>query len=69
MEWHEFPEGEEPEVLTSISSFCNEGKHDQCRGHSEAEEHGGQIVFCICPCHEVRWKEWIAKQVKYGPRW
>jgi len=53
MEWHRFPEGEEPRVLTGISGFCSEGKHAECPGHAKSEEHGGQTVFCICPCHQV----------------
>ena len=53
MEWREFPEGEEPVVLTAISSLCNDGKHDQCPGHAESEEHGGEIVFCVCSCHRA----------------
>lgn len=50
LEWHEFPEGEEPEVLTGISTFCDEGKHAECPGHGE---HEGELVFCICWCHRV----------------
>ena len=34
LEWHEFPKGEEPRVLTGFSSVCKEG-HDQCPGHGE----------------------------------
>jgi hypothetical protein len=26
LEWHEFPEGDEPTVLTAISGFCNEAR-------------------------------------------
>jgi hypothetical protein len=53
LEWerHEFAEGDEPTVLTTISGFCNEGKHAECPGWSE--EHSGQAVFCVCPCHQV----------------
>jgi DNA-directed RNA polymerase subunit RPC12/RpoP len=54
MKWDEFPEGEEPEILTGISEPCNEGKHGECPGHAESEEHGGQTVFCVCDCHRVR---------------
>lgn len=53
MEWHEFPEGEQPRVLTGVSGFCDEGKHTECPGHAKSDEHGGQTVFCICPCHQV----------------
>jgi hypothetical protein len=53
MEWHEFPEGEEPEVPTGISILCDEGRHTECPGHATSEEHGGETVFCLCPCHQV----------------
>ncbi len=53
MEWHEFPEGEELEVLTTVLNFCAEGNHDRCPGFTESEEHGGEPVFCVCPCHQV----------------
>lgn len=50
MEWHEFPEGEEPVILTGVSNFCSEGKHAECPGLAK---HGGETIFCICNCHEV----------------
>lgn len=62
IEWHEFPEGEEPEILTGTSGLCIEGRHTECPGHAQLEEqsgqtileeHGGQTIFCICPCHRV----------------
>ena len=53
LEWVEFPEGEEPEILTGISGPCNEGKHEECPGFAPSEEHGGQTVFCVCQCHKV----------------
>jgi len=56
MEWHEFPEGEEPEVLTGVSGFCDQGEHAECPGHAPSEEHGGETVFCVCPCHQVPFK-------------
>jgi hypothetical protein len=52
-EWHEFPEGEEPQVLTAVLKFCSEGKHGDCPGHASSEEDGGGTVFCVCPCHQV----------------
>jgi hypothetical protein len=51
LEWHEFAEGDEPTVLTTISGFCKEGKHAECPGWSEDD--GGEIIFCVCPCHQV----------------
>jgi hypothetical protein len=53
MERHEFPEGEEPEVLTGISILSDEGRHAECPGHAKSEEHGSETVFCVCPCHQV----------------
>ena len=50
LDWHEFPEGQEAKILTGISEFCNDGKHEQCTGHGS---HEGQTIFCICPCHGV----------------
>jgi hypothetical protein len=53
MEWQEFPEGDEPEILTGVSEPCDAGNHAECPGHAPSDEHGGQTVFCICPCHQV----------------
>jgi hypothetical protein len=50
LDWHTFPEGEEPKVITGISTVRNAGKHDECPGHGE---HEGQVIFCRCACHEV----------------
>jgi hypothetical protein len=51
LEWerHKFPEGDEPTVLTTTSGFCEKGKRAECPGWSE--DHRGQPVFCVCPCH------------------
>ena len=38
MDWREFPEGDEPEVLTEISILCDEGKRAECPGHAKSEE-------------------------------
>jgi hypothetical protein len=53
MDWHEFPEGEEPRVLTGISSLFDEGKHAECPVTQKSERHGGQTVFCDCRRHKV----------------
>ncbi len=53
MEWREFSEGEEPAVLTGVSGACHDGNHAACPGHAKSEAHGGETVFCVCPCHEV----------------
>jgi hypothetical protein len=50
LDWHEFPEGEGPRVMTGISTACNEEKHEECPGHGE---HEGQQIFCVCSCHKV----------------
>jgi hypothetical protein len=54
MERHEFPEGEEPEVLTAILNECEQGKHDECPGYAQSDAHGGETVFCVCQCHRVQ---------------
>ena len=53
MDWHCFLEGEEPVVLTTILPHCDEGRHDECPGFMESEEHGGEPIFCVCWCHRV----------------
>jgi len=53
VEWHRFSEGEEPSVLTGVSLLCDEGRHAECPGHVPSDEHGGETVFCVCPCHQV----------------
>lgn len=51
MERHEFPEGEEPEILTGISGACDMGHHEQCPGIGERD---GEPMFCVCECHKVK---------------
>jgi hypothetical protein len=53
MEWQEFSEEEEPEVLTGISILCDEGRHLECPGHAKSEEHGDDTVVCLCSCHRM----------------
>ena len=53
VDWHEFPEGEEPELLTGISIFCQVDKHEECPGPYRVPEHGDETVFCVCSCHRV----------------
>jgi len=67
MQYHHFPPGEEPEVLTCMSPRCTEGKHAECSGILSVRElramgakltnaeriiSEGEIVFCVCPCHQ-----------------
>ena len=38
VDWHDFPGGKEPDLLTTgISELCNQGKHNDCPGHGEYE--------------------------------
>ena len=48
VEWHYFPEGEGPVVLTGKSVVCQQGDHQACQGIGK---HDGSFVFCVCPCH------------------
>jgi hypothetical protein len=52
IERHGFPEGEAPEVLTSISEECQALRCDQCPGVFYLEEYGDHPIFCVHPCHE-----------------
>jgi hypothetical protein len=52
LEWHEFAEGDEPTVLTTISGFCEEGMHAECPGWSEDD--GGEISFAFAPAIKCR---------------
>ena len=45
MEWHRFPEGEEPRVLTGVSSYCDQGKHAE--GPSHAKSSTGAIPCSV----------------------
>jgi hypothetical protein len=60
LEWHEFPEGEEPRVLTGFSTVCGCGKHDEYPGHGEYDS---QQIFCLCPCHQVPKTESFPKPI------
>ena len=53
IERHRFPEGEEPEVLTSISEECQAGRCEQCPGVFHLEDYGDQPIFCVHWCHEA----------------
>ena len=53
VEFHEFPEGGEPEVLTTISTECSGGQHDSCPGILSLPGYKDELVFCICACHKV----------------
>ena len=52
IEHHRFPEGEEPEVLTSVSEECQSGRCEECPGVFHREEYGDQRIFCIHLCHK-----------------
>jgi len=53
MDRYRFPEGEEPEVLTSISIECQYDQCERCPGIFHVAEHGGEPVFCVHECHLV----------------
>ena len=50
LDWHDFREGDETDLLIGICGPCNQGKHDDCPSHDEYE---GNLIFYICPCHKV----------------
>src|SRR5437016_10313072 len=52
IERYSFPEGEEREVLTSISEECQALRCDGCLGLFYLEEYGDHPIFCVHPCHE-----------------
>ena len=54
MDWIHFEPGDEPEILTSVSPECQSGKCADCSGHSSPPEAGGELVFCVHECHEVK---------------
>jgi hypothetical protein len=51
MDRYVFPEGEEPEVLISVSVECQGEDHAACHGIFTTEETGNESVFCVCRCH------------------
>jgi hypothetical protein len=51
MEWHTFPEGEEPEVFTSVSQECQAGECARCPGVFFTDQAGDKPVFCVHWCH------------------
>jgi hypothetical protein len=54
VEWHEFPEGDELEILTGISEPCNEGKHGECPGpRAFRRARRRDDILRVCDCHKV----------------
>ena len=53
LDWVIFSDAQERAVLTGLLSFCSDGEHEACPSHAPSEEHGGQTVFCVCPCHQA----------------
>jgi hypothetical protein len=49
MDWHDFPPGDEPEVLTGISPECHRGECGKCAGFRRDEP----LMFCVHECHRV----------------
>jgi hypothetical protein len=54
MERHEFPPGQEPRVVTSISEECWNGNCEKCPGIFHLAEYGEQQIFCVHDCHKKR---------------
>jgi hypothetical protein len=50
LNFHEFPEGEEPEIQTGISPECQQNNCMECKGVGEYE---GKTIFCVHDCHKV----------------
>jgi hypothetical protein len=48
---HRFPEGDEPEVLTSISIECQQEDCGHCPGIFHLPEQGEEPIFCVHRCH------------------
>ena len=54
MKWVKYALGQEPKVLTSVSSECANGDCDKCPGIFNREDYPNESVFCIHPCHEAQ---------------
>jgi hypothetical protein len=50
----QFPVGQEPAVLTSVSEQCSDGKCETCPGIFHRDEYPGQPIFCVHACHTTR---------------
>ena len=48
------PPGEEPEVLTSVSEQCSDGKCEECRGIFYRADYPWPPIVCFHPCHMKR---------------
>jgi hypothetical protein len=49
MDRHDFPPGDEPEVLTGISPACHQDECKKCNGLIQQEP----LMFCVHECHRV----------------
>ena len=54
MQWHKFHEGDQPEILTSISAECQGGRCAECPGVFQIEDYEDQTIFCVHECHKVQ---------------
>jgi hypothetical protein len=54
---HKFTVGEEPEVLTSVSDQCSDGKCETCPGIFHRDDFSGKSIFCVHACHEKQNQE------------
>ena len=53
LDWHEFPEGDEPEILTAISPQCKRQTTTTAPASAHPKSTGNEFVFRICACHKV----------------
>jgi hypothetical protein len=51
VEHYRFPEGEEPQVVTSISVQCSQNDCDHCPGIFYMPEQTDDPIFCVHKCH------------------
>jgi hypothetical protein len=51
---HNFPPGQEPRVLTSVSDQCTLRECEKCSGIFQREDYPGESIFCTHDCHLVR---------------
>jgi hypothetical protein len=54
MHYTRFKEGEEPQVLTTVSEECDVGACEKCPGILHDEDYPGHSIFCTHECHRVK---------------
>jgi hypothetical protein len=53
MQYTRFRDGEEPQVLTSISDECQTGECGKCRGIFKRDDYPDESIFCVHECHKA----------------